>query len=38
MKKKKERGLPFPSAVEHSQVSVYVFQYSPDRSATPLRV
>lgn len=38
MKKKNERGLPFPSTVEHSQVSVCVFQYSPDRSATPLRV
>lgn len=24
--------------MEHSQVSVCVFQYSPDRSATPLRV
>lgn len=24
--------------MEHSQVSVCVFQYSPDQSATPLRV
>lgn len=29
-------GLPV--AMEHSQVSVCVFQYSPNRSATPLRV
>lgn len=33
-----EGGLPYPSAMEHSQVSVCVFQYSPDPSATPLRV
>lgn len=36
--KKERKRFTFPSAVEHSQVSVYVFQYSPDRSATPLRV
>lgn len=30
--------LCFLVHVEHSQVSVCVFQYSPDRSATPLRV